>query len=302
MMELYHLRTFVAVAEERNLTRASERLFTSQPAISAHIKALEETLGVTLFDRTPKGMRLTSVGEDLLPRARRALAAAGDFVQHARSLRHEITGSVRIGLNTDARFLRVAALQTGLAARHPHLDVAMLGGTTWLNLPALRAGKLDAAFISGTFSDSDLTLHYLCDEPLVVAAPKAMRARITDVDIARLARLPWVFTSPDCAYFKVMHALFHANGCEPMRTLLADQEDAMIELVRAGVGLGIVRAGVIGGDADSAYELPVPLPSVPLQFAVLRERAGDLVIGALMEVLREVWELEMPVGVACEAG
>ncbi|MCP5237554.1 MAG: LysR family transcriptional regulator [Zoogloeaceae bacterium] len=53
-MELYHLRTFVTVAEEGHLTRASERLFTSQPAVSAHIKALEEELGVTLFERTPR--------------------------------------------------------------------------------------------------------------------------------------------------------------------------------------------------------------------------------------------------------
>ena len=61
-MELYHLRTFVTVAEEGHLTRASERLFTSQPAVSAHIKALEEELGVTLFDRTPRGMQLTPAG------------------------------------------------------------------------------------------------------------------------------------------------------------------------------------------------------------------------------------------------
>jgi len=62
-MELYQLKTFVTVAEEGHLTRAAERLFTSQPAISAHIKSLEEELGVTLFHRTPKGMQLTTEGE-----------------------------------------------------------------------------------------------------------------------------------------------------------------------------------------------------------------------------------------------
>jgi len=293
-MELYHLRTFVAVAEERNLTRASERLFTSQPAISAHIKALEETLGVTLFDRTPKGMRLTPIGEELLPRARQALAAAGAFVQHAKSMHDELVARARIGLNTDARFLRVTALQAGLAERHPRLEVAMLAGTTGVNLPALRVGKLDAAFISGERDDADMAFLRLCDEPLVIAAPVAMRAQITDVSVAALARLPWVFTSPDCAYFHAMSTLFHAHGCKPARTLLANQEDALIELVRAGVGLGIVRAGVIGGEADDAYELPVALPSVPLQFAWLRTRANDPVIRALGAVVRDVWALERP--------
>ena len=78
-MELYHLKTFVTVAEEGHLTRAAERLFTSQPAISAHIKALEEELGVTLFERTPKGMQLSPAGAQLLAQAQRTLAAAGDF-------------------------------------------------------------------------------------------------------------------------------------------------------------------------------------------------------------------------------
>ncbi|PTD95178.1 LysR family transcriptional regulator [Pseudothauera lacus] len=291
-MELYHLRTFVAVAEEGNLTRASERLFTSQPAVSAHIKALEEALGVALFDRTPKGMRLTSIGEDLLPRARHTLAAAGAFVEHARSLSGEIAGSVRIGLNSDARFLRVAALQTGLAARHPHLDVSMLGGSTGLNLPALRAGRLDASFISGERDDSDLVLHRLCDEHLVVAAPRAKRLRASGLEMSALARLPWIFTSPECAYYKAMQGIFQAHGCEPLRTLMADQEDAVLELVRAGAGLGIVRAGLIDGDNDRACELPVAVPPVPLQFAYLRARAGDAVIGALVAVLREVWGLD----------
>ena len=70
-MELHQLRTFVAVAEEGHLTRAAERMFVSQPAVSSHVKALEAELGVALFDRTPKGMRLTREGERLLGRARR---------------------------------------------------------------------------------------------------------------------------------------------------------------------------------------------------------------------------------------
>lgn len=288
-MELYHLRTFVTVAEERNLSRASERLFTSQPAISAQIKALEETLGLTLFDRTPKGMRLTAVGEELLPRARQALAAAGAFVQHAKGLQDELVASVRIGLNTDARFLRVAALQAGLAARHARLDVAMLAGTTGVNLPALRVGKLDGAFISGECADPEMSTVWLCDETLAIAVPKALQARIGDGEIATLAALPWVFTTPDCAYFAAMRTLFDAHGCEPTRILLANQEDALLELVRAGVGLGIVRAGALADDADVACELPVALPSVPLHFAHLRRRANDPVIRALRAVVEDVW-------------
>ncbi len=291
-MELYHLRTFVAVAEERNLSRASERLFTSQPAISAQIKALEETLGLELFDRTPKGMRLTAAGEELLSHAHQVLNAAGALLQQARGLHDELIGSIRIGLNSDARFLRIAALQAGLAERHARLDVAILAGSTAANLPALRVGKLDAAFISGTLDDPEMSVLHLCDEELVVVAPKAMSAQIGAGDIPTLSQLPWVFTSPDCAYFQAMRALFHAHGCEPSSTLLANQEDALIELVRAGVGLGIVRAGIVGDEQDSAYELPVVLPSIPLKLAYLRRRANDPLIRAFRVVVADVWSLE----------
>ena len=68
-MELYQLKTFVVVAEEGHLTRASERLHASQPTVSAHIKALEEELETKLFSRTPKGMRLTEAGERLKGKA-----------------------------------------------------------------------------------------------------------------------------------------------------------------------------------------------------------------------------------------
>lgn len=291
-MELYHLRTFVAIAEERNLSRASERLFTSQPAISAQIKALEETLGLNLFDRTPKGMRLTAAGEELLPRARQVLSEAGALLQQARSLHDEVIGSLHIGLNSDARFLRVAALQAGLAERHARLDVAIMSGSTGVNLPALRNGKLDAAFISGNCDEAEISVLRVWDEQLVVAAPRSMHARIGAGDIPSLSRLPWVFTSPDCAYFKAMRELFRTHCCEPTSTLLANQEDALIELVRAGVGLGIVRAGVIGDEDDNAYELPVALPSIPLQFAHLRRRANDPLIRALRAVVADVWGLD----------
>jgi len=73
-MELYHLKTFITVAEEGHLTRVAQRLNTSQPAVSAHIKGLEEELGLMLFVRTPKGMRLTREGEELRDQAVRALS------------------------------------------------------------------------------------------------------------------------------------------------------------------------------------------------------------------------------------
>src|SRR5215510_1968752 len=85
-MELYQLRSFAAVAELGHLTRAADKLHISQPALSAQIKALEDELGVALFDRTSSGMTLTAGGQRLLTEAGKVLAAAGALSSQARAI------------------------------------------------------------------------------------------------------------------------------------------------------------------------------------------------------------------------
>lgn len=86
-MELYQLRTFVTVAQQGHLTQAAELLHLSQPAVTAQIKALEEDMGMPLFDRSAGGVRLTRAGEELLPRAQSILTSSRDLLNHARGLR-----------------------------------------------------------------------------------------------------------------------------------------------------------------------------------------------------------------------
>jgi len=294
-MELYQLRTFVTVAEEGHLTRAAERLFTSQPAISAHVKSLEEELGVTLFDRTPKGMQLTAAGEQLLERAQRTLAAAGELLDEARAMQDELVGEVRIGLNTDAAFLRVIEIQRALAAAHPRLATIFVSGSSEANLPALRIGKLDAGFIGGVVDDPMLDAIEVAMEDLVVAVPTPMRGSFDEADIADLARQPWIHTSPNCPHYRVMSRIFEAHCCEPRRLVVAEQEDALLAMVCAGVGLGIVRRDkaeqVQHGDG-SLYALPLPLLPNPVSFAHARKRANDPLIRAVLGAVTAAWGVE----------
>ena len=98
-MEFYHLRSFVVVAQTGNLTLAAKQLYTTPPAVSAHIKALEEELQVPLFIRTSKGMKLTEKGELLLKKAQKTLDSAFDLVNAAASSQDEIVGTFRLALN-----------------------------------------------------------------------------------------------------------------------------------------------------------------------------------------------------------
>src|SRR4029450_3044497 len=124
-MELYQLRTFAAVAELGHLTRAAERLHVSQPAVSAQIKALEDELGTSLFERGPAGMTLTTAGSKLLPYASRVLGAATDLRYQALTLKADIPGPLRLGTLSAPEPLRLGNLLARAVERHPllHLDL-----------------------------------------------------------------------------------------------------------------------------------------------------------------------------------
>ena len=100
-MEIAHLRAFVAIAREGNLTRAAQRLHLTQPAVSLQVKALQEALRLTLFTRTAHGLALTRDAQALLPLAERMLAALADFQQAAGALRDTVRGRLRIGTILD---------------------------------------------------------------------------------------------------------------------------------------------------------------------------------------------------------
>ena len=117
-MELYQLKAFVTIAREGNLTRSAEQLHLSQSALSTQVKSLEESLGVRLFDRSSRGMKLSEQGQSLLRRAEEALDVTASLKQEAAQLRHRPGTSPTIGLNADPTFLRVSAIHQRLMSLH----------------------------------------------------------------------------------------------------------------------------------------------------------------------------------------
>src|SRR6185295_18376181 len=123
-MEIHQLKTLIAVARERSITRASELLHLSQPAVSAHIKALEDGLGLALFERTPRGMTLTREGERLLVKAEQTLAAHQELVDEATRIKGRIAGKLRIGAGSNSNNDAIGKLLASLAQHHPEVDVS----------------------------------------------------------------------------------------------------------------------------------------------------------------------------------
>ncbi len=290
-MELYHLRTFCAVADAGHLTRAAERLCLSQPTISAHIKALEGMLGLTLFERTPKGMTLTPAGTELLTLATSTLAAAGQVQARAAELRGELVGVLRVGINTDAEFLRLPELQRLMTARHPRIALELLAGSTGANLAKLQAGDLHASFASGPVDPARFAHRHIRDEDMAIAAPLAWQARLAGADLDTLVREPWIHNAPDHIQTQVLDALFAPMGQTPARAAVVNRKDSILAMVAANVGVAISRREDIERAAASRAicALPMALPPVRLNFVWPNTQAQSPLLGALIAAVEAVW-------------
>src|SRR5207342_2548680 len=117
------LRYFITVAREGTVSRAATLMHLTQPAVSLQLKALEESVGLQLFNRTPGGFTLTEAGAALLPLAHKAVSASSDFRTVAASLRESQRGTLRVGTILDPEFIRLGPFVRNLATSSPKTEV-----------------------------------------------------------------------------------------------------------------------------------------------------------------------------------
>lgn len=297
-MELYQLRTFVAVAEEGHLTRAAERLFVSQPAVSAHIKALEEELGVVLFTRSARGMQLTREGTALKAQAEAALKSVGDLLTQARSLRENLTGQVRLALNTDPDLLRIRQLVDFLRVAHPKLEVHLPQSMSNIIIEDVRAARLDGgfAFVSeqgAAALPAELCGLKLAETTLHVVGPKSWSERLARLGWEELAGESWVWFTDSCPCRELLERQLGPYTDAIRKVAITDYEGTLKALVTSGAGLGLMHHDEARGWEKCGDVCVWPHDSLPIgiYFLYRQDRAGDPALRAVLAALAKVWEL-----------
>lgn len=292
-MEIYQLRSFASVAHEGNLSRAAEKLFLSQPAVSAHIKALEEELGVDLFERSSKGMRLTTMGEILMVSAEKTLAAATEMLTQARQLRKELSGNIRLGTMSDPFSLRLGEVLSRFSSDYPKVGFQIRGGIWGDVLDAVRADDLDAGYVMGRVEpDGALIFHQLAEIRLCIAAPAAWQEKIANADWPQLAALPWLATPPRCAFHGIVNDLLKDYPNATMHLVEADQEATLQGLVASGAGLALIREdkALISEAAGEICLWKKNTYCTDLLFVCRKERSQDPALQALLGLLQQAWK------------
>ncbi|MFN9727447.1 LysR family transcriptional regulator [Acidovorax sp.] len=290
-MEIYQLRTFLAVARVGHLTRAAEQLHLTQPAVSKQVKALEQELGVLLFERQPTGMVLTKEGRALFPLAERTLFDAMELVNHARGLRGEVAGDVVIGTIIDPDTLRLGSFLGALLAYFPKVQARLQHGISGWVLERVCSGDLHCGFYLGPVLDPDVTSLPMRTLQYVVIGPPHWKERLEQADWAAIAAMPWIGTPSHSSQHRLVHTMFAERGLSVSPVVEADQEASMVSLVRNGVGLATMRDD-LAREAQHRGEVsiwPGTVQDCPLSFIFKTTRRDDVLVAACRKALAEVW-------------
>lgn len=293
-MELRHLRYFVTVADEENISRASARLRISQPAVSRQIKDLEDELGTALFVRGKAGMQLTPAGSAFLAHARDLLRRANSAVEQLQQFRVPAKQQLVIGVITPVLTGTLTPALRRFHQRHPKVEVRIIEKSPGEQVKALRAGKLDAALVGQACEAlrSEFEIVPLRRLPLAVVLPDdhllALRKRIR---LAELADEPFVGLDDEeyPVRTETVCRACQAAGFTPQFRHHADSVAALLAQVAAGKGVALIpaEAGLMPHPQTRFIPLAKPAPEV-VSSALLRHGHNTSALADLLEYCQAV--------------
>jgi len=288
-MDIYQLKTFVVVAREGSIKRAAELLHLSQPAVSAHIKSIEDTLALALFDRTSRGMNLTHDGQRLLAKAEQTLAAHQALMDEATRIKGRLAGALRLGAGSNSHHEATGRLLKRLSEDCPDVEVLLKHGTSLEILAGIRNGSLDAGFYNEPGApDPDLTTVEVSQFKIYLAARPGLMADPAALDWSQLADIPWIYPTTSACCGQTAESLFKLHHIRPKRIISLDREDVTRKLIADGLGVGLLhadtaKAAQLGGEVELLLESP---GIIRILFAHLASRAQDPLLTAATALLQ----------------
>jgi DNA-binding transcriptional LysR family regulator len=246
-MELRHLRTIVAVAQHRSLTKAGEELYLSQSAVSQQIRRLEEELGIEVFRRTSRSVELTAEGMVILGYAERVLAEVDDMHSELEEISGLLSGQLRIGGVYPTGPYDLFGMLAEFRAAHPGVAVHMIEDTQDGVLAALRADELDCAFtaLDPDALGDEFAATLLWEEEIVVALPHGhplcARPRIT---LQELAGEDLIAYRDNSALRRRLERTMADLGLQPRNAFICTEKGADRGLARKGLGVAVLPRSV----------------------------------------------------------
>jgi DNA-binding transcriptional LysR family regulator len=245
-MELRHLRYFLAVGEEQHYGRAAARLRVAQPALSRQIQDLEEELGFKLFERLPRGVKLSAAGQLFLEDARRILREVNEAAARAARVARGQSGTLRVGFTESASWRGVVPESfRRFREMQPDAELQLQPSPSLVQLDALRSGRLDAGFVFNMpKTDPELYARPVAMERIELAVPTSHPvAKLKQVRLRELAGAPFVWfprREAPALYDRLMRECFRGGLKSPRIVQEGQDEATILSLVATGLGIGWV--------------------------------------------------------------
>lgn len=280
-MEMRQIRYFQCVAQELSFTKASQRLHIAQPPLSRQIRQLEEELGVQLFERLGRSIRLTDAGKFFFDKTMQLSTRLDDVVVATRRIAESGKKWFGIGFVPSIMYGFGPTLFRKMRASGVKAEIGLSEMTTVEQLKALRAGQIDIGFGRIALDAPDIAGLTLLQEPLVLAVPAqhALAGR-RDASLDDIADLSYVLypAKPRPSYADHVIGLFEQRGHRVSVAFEANEMQTAIGLVAAGLGVTLVPSAVMRMQRDDVVFIPLDEPEFtsPIVMSWLKDSASPI--------------------------
>lgn len=285
-MDASDLKVFAAVARHGSMNRAAAALNTVQSNVTARIRALEEELGVVLFQRHARGVTMTAAGQRVLPFAARIAKLLADAESAARD-EGPPNGSLLLGSMETTAALRLPSLLAQFAKAYPKVRLAVATGTTSRLVTDVADYRLDGAFVAGPIDHPDLHQEVIFKEQLVLVTARSIR---TPQELTKIEDLQTIVFQIGCSYRRRLDAVLAELGIVTARPFEFGSTDAIIGCVSAGIGVTLLPKGLVLGawrkGEVAMHELPPEQAEVETLFVRRRDAYVSSAMTAFLELAR----------------
>ncbi|EYS93930.1 LysR family transcriptional regulator [Cupriavidus sp. SK-4] len=273
-MDIKQLRALLAIAETGSATKAAELLRIVQPAVSRHVRLLEEELGVELFERERHGMVLTDAGRTLVEYGRRALQELDRAKAEIKPASGAISGTAVIGLLPSTCELLAAELVATVKARHPQLVVRLNVGYAGNLLQWLEAGDVEVALLYDTKSSPGLHAEALLDEQLYLVGPSGTLAPGEEQTVESFRDLPLILPNAPHGLRSVVEHACAVAGFSPTIAVETNSLAVQKNLVAKGFGHTVLPSSAVSEEMEEGILAGAPIVSPNLSRRIVLAHAA----------------------------
>lgn len=286
-MEIRHLQSLIALAEQGSFTAAARKMNTVQSGVSVAIKEMEQELGVQLVNRTTRRVALTSAGNLFLEHARLSVALLNDGIAAVRSEKGVVQGRLHLGiLQSLDPYLNLPALLARFRAKYPLVEFALRSLNSEEIPSQVRSGLIDLGFhavVSGTVWPGIASIPFVQDPLVAICGRKHALARQKDIELHALRDEDFIDLTPERALRRLLDRVCSTENLSRHSTYEVSDVPTMLQLVSAGLGVAVVplRLAQTANKTTHVHVLPFVeqdrLPVWAVQIALRTKRSSESV-------------------------